>query len=85
VRVLRKNDLPETAGEVMKPPARVFVARLLGADGLVDDLVEFFQDFGDVGGIAPLLELLVNGFEVVVADGISEGRGRTGRGLPEDS
>jgi hypothetical protein len=37
--------------------------------------VEFLQDLGDVGGVASLLELLIDGFEVVMADGVGEGRG----------
>ena len=43
-------------------------AWLLRANGLVDDLVDFFQDFRYIGGVASFFELLVDGFDVVVSD-----------------
>ena len=56
-------------------PFGVICSRLLRADGLVDDLMQFFEQFGHVRGVAPFLQFLVDGFDVIVALGIREGRG----------
>src|SRR2546426_668449 len=45
-----------------------------GTDGFVDDAVKFLHQVGDVGKIAPLLELLVDGLDVVVALGVGKYR-----------
>ena len=43
-----------------------------GADGLVDDPVQLLEHLGHVGRVAPLLQLLVDGLDVVVALGIGQ-------------
>ena len=43
-----------------------------GADGLVDDPVQFLEHLGHVGRVAPLLQLLVDRLDVVVPLGIGQ-------------
>ena len=58
--------------QVDREPLGMVLARLLRADGLVDDPVQFLEHLGHVGGVAPLLQLLVDGLDVVVALGVGE-------------
>ena len=44
-----------------------------GADGLVDDPVQLLEHLGHVGRVAPLLQLLVDRLDVVVALRVGEG------------
>ena len=46
---------------------------LLGAYGLVDDFVQFLEHLGDIGRVALLFQLFIDGLEVIVPVGIGEG------------
>ena len=66
---LGKIDPAEVYGEAF---GMVFTS-VLRADGLVDDLVQFLEHFGDVGRVPLLLELLVDRLDVVVPFGEDKG------------
>ena len=68
-RSLFQVDLAEIEGQ----PLGLIVARRLRADGLVDDPVQFLEQLGHVGRVAPLGQLLVDRLDVVVPLGIGEG------------
>ena len=59
--------------QVDREPLGVVVAGRLRADGLVDDPVQLLEHLGHVGRVAPLLQLLVDGLDVVVPLGVGEG------------
>ena len=66
---LREVDL----AQVHRQPLGVVLAGRLRPDGLVDDPVQLLEHLGHVGGVALLLQLLVDGLDVVVALGVGEG------------
>ena len=60
--------------EVESQSLRLIIARRLGADRLVDDPVQFFQQVGHVRRVAPLGQLLVDRLDIVMPLGIGEYR-----------
>lgn len=66
---LREVDLAEVHGK----PLGMVVTRCRRADCLIDDSVQLLEHLGHVSRVAPFLQLLVNGPNIVVALCIGKG------------
>ena len=60
---------------VEKFRVHLVVARFLGADGIIDNPVQFLEQVRHIRRVAPFFQLLVNRLDVIVTHGMLERRG----------
>src|SRR5262249_17457409 len=66
-----KSDEVDLA-QVHREPFGLVLPRRRSADRFIHDPVQFLEEFCNVGGVAPVLKLLINGLHIVVGFNIAE-------------